>query len=202
MKILIDNGHGRETAGKRSPDGRLLEWSYNREIARRVNAELQRRDYYSSLLVPEDDDISLAERCKRVNRVCSELGRRNVCLVSIHVNAAGRGDKWYNATGWCCYTSKGQTEGDKLADCLCQAAARILHGHKMRFDYSDGDPDHEANFTILHKTACAACMTENGFMDSLQSTDFLLCDEGKAAIVQLHVEGIIDYVNSYSTDEK
>ncbi|MBO7118375.1 MAG: hypothetical protein J6V81_06855, partial [Bacteroidales bacterium] len=41
------------------------------------------------VLVPEDEDISLAERCKRVNRVCSELGRRNVCLVSIHVIAAG-----------------------------------------------------------------------------------------------------------------
>ena len=40
MKILIDNGHGRETAGKRSPDGRLLEWSYNREIARQVVASL------------------------------------------------------------------------------------------------------------------------------------------------------------------
>ena len=99
MKILIDNGHGRETAGKRSPDGRLLEWVYNREIARRVVTALQSQNLYASLLVPEDEDISLAERCRRVNRVCSELGRRNVCLVSIHVNAAGRGDKWMNASG-------------------------------------------------------------------------------------------------------
>lgn len=36
MKILIDNEHDQETAGKRNPDGRLLEWSYNREIAARV----------------------------------------------------------------------------------------------------------------------------------------------------------------------
>ena len=122
MKILLDNGHGIETPGKRSPDGRLLEYAYNREIASRVNDELQRRGYFSTLLVPELSDVPLSERCKRVNRVCSELGRRNVCLVSIHVNAAGRGEKWYNATGWCCYTSKGQTEGDKLANCLCAAA--------------------------------------------------------------------------------
>ena len=200
MKILIDNGHGRETAGKRSPDGRLLEWSYNREIARRVVAALSSLGLDAELLVPEDEDISLYERCRRVNRLCLQLGKRNVCLVSIHVNAAGHGDKWYNATGWCCYTSKGQTEGDKLADCLCQAAARILHGHKMRFDYSDGDPDQEADFAILHKTACAACLTENGFMDCLQSRDFLLSDEGKDAIVQLHVEGIEAYVNSCSED--
>ncbi len=49
MKILIDNGHGRETAGRRSPDGRLLEWAYTHEIARRVNTELQRRGFFSSL---------------------------------------------------------------------------------------------------------------------------------------------------------
>ena len=201
MKILIDNGHGRETAGKRSPDGRLLEWSYNREIARRVVAELQSQHYYASLLVPEDEDIPLQERCRRVNRVCSELGRRNVCLVSIHVNAAGRGDRWHNATGWSCYISKGQTEGDKLADCLCQAAARILYGHKMRFDYTDGDADQEAAFYILKHTACASCLTESGFMDCRESLEFLLSDEGKAAIVQLHVEGIIAYVRSQEQEE-
>ena len=57
IKILIDNGHGVNTPGKRSPDGRLLEWSYTREIARRVVAELQVQHYYASLLVPEEEDI-------------------------------------------------------------------------------------------------------------------------------------------------
>ena len=32
MKILIDNGHGRETPGKRSPDGKLREYAYNRSL--------------------------------------------------------------------------------------------------------------------------------------------------------------------------
>ena len=200
MKILIDNGHGQETAGKRSPDGRLLEWSYNREIAGRVNAELQQRGYFSSLLVPESEDISLAERCRRVNRVCSELGRRNVCLISIHVNAAGRGDRWYEAEGWCCYTTPGQTQGDILANHLCQAALQNLSGHRMRFDYTDGDADQEAAFYILRHTACASCLTENGFMDCHRSCDFLLSDEGKAAIVQLHIEGIKAYVDSLNQD--
>ena len=200
MKILLDNGHGKETPGKRSPDGRLLEWAYNREIARRVVAELQSQHYYASLLVPEDEDISLSERCRRVNRVCSELGRANVCLVSIHVNAAGRGDKWYNASGWSCYTTPGQTAGDQLATEICKAALENLPGHKMRFDYTDGDADLEAAFYILRHTACAACLTENGFMDCKDSLEFLLSDEGKAAIVQLHVDGIIAYVRSQNQD--
>ena len=200
MKILLDNGHGLDTAGKRSPDGRLLEWSYNREIARRVVAGLSSLGLDAELLVPEDEDISLYERCRRVNRLCLQLGKRNVCLVSIHVNAAGHGDKWYNAEGWCCYTTPGQTAGDVLANYLCQAALQNLPGHRMRFDYTDGDADQEAAFYILRHTACASCLTENGFMDCVRSCEFLLSDEGKQAIVDLHVQGINEYVQNQTTN--
>ena len=47
MVVLIDNGHGVNTAGKRSPkleDGRqLLEYQYAREIAGRVFKELEQK---------------------------------------------------------------------------------------------------------------------------------------------------------------
>ena len=36
MKILIDNGHGCNTPGKRSPDGRFREYAYTRYIAKAV----------------------------------------------------------------------------------------------------------------------------------------------------------------------
>lgn len=44
MKVLIDNGHGANTPGKRSPDGRLREYAYAREIAGRVVFELRKRN--------------------------------------------------------------------------------------------------------------------------------------------------------------
>lgn len=37
MKILIDNGHGLNILGKRSPDGTLIEAAYTREIGRIVS---------------------------------------------------------------------------------------------------------------------------------------------------------------------
>ena len=49
---------------------------------------------------------------------------------------------------------------------------------------------------LLKHTYCAAVLTENGFMDSGVSLAFLESDEGKRAIVALHVEGIIDYVKN------
>ena len=88
MKVILDNGHGRDTAGKRSPDGRLREYAYAREMARKIAQDLKRQGIDVSLLVPEDTDVPLKERVERANRIYAETGKQAI-LVSIHVNAAG-----------------------------------------------------------------------------------------------------------------
>ena len=40
MWILLDNGHGIQAPGKRSPDGTLLEYKYTREIVDLIIKEL------------------------------------------------------------------------------------------------------------------------------------------------------------------
>ena len=195
MKIFLDNGHGSDTPGKRSPDGSFLEYKFNREIARRIVLDLQDRGYDAELLVPEETDIPLKERVSRVNSHCATIGKGNVILVSIHVNAAGNGSKWLNATGWSVYTSKGRTKSDNRATCLAEAAIKNLSGRKIRSDWSDGDIDFEESFYLLNKTLCPACLTENGFMDSRESLAYISSRAGKEAIVQLHVEGISDYLD-------
>lgn len=196
MKIFIDNGHGLMTVGKRSPDGQFRESFYNREIARRVVSNLRDRGLDAELLVPEDDDISLAERVRRVNAACFLLGKQNVILVSIHVNAAGNGTKWLNATGWSVYTCKGRTASDKLAECLCESAIKNFPGRRIRTDMSDGDMDWEENFYLLRKSLCVAVLTENFFQDSLSDVQFLQSKAGKQAVVDTHVEGIVEYLDS------
>ena len=196
MKIFIDNGHGLMTAGKRSPDGQFREPFYNREISRRVVSDLRDRGLDAELLVPEDDDISLSERVRRVNTACFLLGKQNVILVSIHVNAAGNGSKWLNATGWSVYTCKGQTESDRLAEILCEAAIKNFPGRRIRTDFSDGDSDWEEGFYILRKSWCPAVLTENFFMDSKSDLEYLQSRVGKQAVVDTHVEGIVEYLCS------
>ena len=195
IKILIDNGHGVNTPGKRSPDGRFREYAWAREIARAIVADCKDLGYDAELLVPEEYDVCLSARCYRANCWCERLGKSNFLLVSIHVNAAGKGDRWYNATGWSAYTCKGQTRSDKLADCLYKQAGLWLPGHRLRMDYSDGDPDIESDFAILKKTACPAVLTENGFQDCEESLQFLESNEGKEAIIGLHVDGILDFIS-------
>ena len=196
MLILIDNGHGHNTPGKRSPDGKFLEYAYTREIATRIVADLTDRGHNAQLLVPETEDIPLSERVRRINAHCNTLGKSNVILISIHVNAAGNGTKWLNATGWSCYTSKGQTTSDRIAECFYEAAKKNFPDRRIRTDYSDNDPDWEENFYILRHSFCPAVLTENFFMDNYQDLDYLQSRAGKQAIVDTHVEGITEYLSS------
>ena len=190
--ILIDNGHSSTTPGKRSPkfeDGTILyEWEYNRKIARRLHKRLCEEGICSVLLVPEDDyDVPLSERAARANK----YGKDGNLFISIHLNAAGRGD-WMNAQGFSIYTTRGKTKSDKIADVFWEEAEKIVVplGRKMRKDLSDGDYDNEADFTVLAKTIMPAILTENFFMDNKSDARFIMSEEGLNAIVEYHLNGI------------
>lgn len=196
MKILLDNGHGENTPGKRSPDGKFREYLYAREITEAIERELKLRGYDAERIVHENVDVPLAERARRVNELCGRLGTSNVILISIHCNAAGNGSEWMQARGWAAYTSKGKTKADKLAECLYNAASCHLTGQKLRKDYSDGDSDWEESFYILRKTKCPAVLTENFFQDNKDDVDYMLSSDGKQNIINTHVNGIIQYIES------
>lgn len=193
MIILIDNGHGSNTAGKCSPDGNFREYKYTREIAERLVNALRADGLNAQRIVTEENDISLAERCRRVNNVCKQYGTKNVILISIHNNAAGADGQWHTARGWEAWTSVGQTKSDMLATCLYEAAERS--GFKIRNDMSDGDPDKEGHLYILKHTLCPAVLTENLFQDNKEDVSYLLSEEGMRTITALHVEGIKSYLN-------
>lgn len=194
MIILIDSGHGNNTPGKRSPDSRLLEWRYTREIAVEVVSRLKAMGYNAQQLVTEDTDIPLGTRCKRVNDICKHFGASNVLLVSIHCNAAGADGKWHDARGWqACVSMNASAKSKQLACHLFDAAQ--AQGLKLRSP-RPGQKWWQQNLAICRDTNCPAVLTENLFQDNKQDVDFLLSDEGREAIVSLHVVGIVNYIKS------
>lgn len=186
--VLLDNGHGKETAGKRSPvwsDGsQLFEWEFNRDIVRRITKKLEADGIPYRVLVPEETDISLTERARRANEITKENNGKAYVL-SIHANAGG-------GTGWEVYTSPGQTPSDAIATVFFEEAGRefVPDGWRMRSDYSDGDPDKEADFAILTKTTCPAILTENFFMDTEKDCRFIMSEDGRERIANMHVAAI------------
>ena len=210
MKILIDNGHGSNdyTKGKYSPivtditdetiyKQRFREGIFNRLVAKKIVDQLKALHYDAELLVPEDQDISLASRVNRVNTWCKKLGAGNVILVSIHANALGHGNEWFpKADYWTVWTTVGKTNSDKLADYLWEACKKEMPDKKFGKQMSDGDVDYESNFYIIKKSLCPAVLTENFFYTCKENLDFLTTDEGRQKIANGHVNGIINYLKS------
>lgn len=193
MKILIDNGHGENILGKRSPDGKLKEWSYTREIVDRVVTELRRQGVDVERIVKETQDIPLAVRCRRANTIYKETGG-NAILVSIHCNAAGSGAEWLSAHGWSVFVSENASvNSKKLATCLAETA--IGKGVFVRQPIL-GQLFWTQNLAICRDTMCPAILTENFFQDNKEEVAFLLSDEGKQLVTQIHVDGILNYLNS------
>lgn len=191
MKVLIDNGHGENTPGKRSPDGRLREWAYSREIADKVVFGLRKLGIDAERIVNEDTDVPLSERCRRANAIYSATGKKAI-LVSIHCNAAGSGASWMNARGWSVFVSNNASASSKnLATSLCEVAESMkLQVRKPM----PKQPYWEQNLAICRDTNCPAVLVENFFQDNEDDVDFLLSREGKDAVARIHIEGIAKYL--------
>lgn len=217
--VILGTAHGKNVAGKRSPDGVFLEYQYSRAIVGPLKnrLELDGLRVFVDIMeseVPLPQNAELAARAKFVNDLCDKYGAKNCIYVSIHVNAAASTGRWNKAGGWAAYTSRGNTAADKLATCLSGAAEKHMATYAeamekgkatgqydkkqrpLRTDFSDGDPDQEAGFYVLTKTKCPAVLTENLFMDNKADVAFLTSREGREAIINLHRDGILAYINS------
>lgn len=214
--VILGTAHRKNVGGNCSPDKKFYEYRFSREVCFRVKQELEAAGFTVFIDLPDDiiqgtQTDELRKRCRIVNGLCDHYGKHNCLYLSIHVNAAGSGRQWRTAGGWSVYTCKGQTESDRLATSLYEAARIALADYAARFeenkqrglydrkqrpfrtDHSDGDPDQEANFYVLVHTKCAAALTENLFQDNKADVAYLQSQQGMDSIVRLHVQGVLGY---------
>lgn len=196
--ILIDCGHSELTPGKRKKkdDGTyFFEYKSNREIGILLANKLSKLGikYHFVLDLDKKKDKPLSDRANTANEYVNKYGINNCLLISLHSDACGDGDKWYdNARGWSVYTTKGNTNSDKYATIFYEEAEKLLPNYsmKLRKDLSDGDPDFEENFTIIYKTKCPAVLIEQLFYTSRIDLKFLESELGKDVLSDIIVNGI------------
>lgn len=188
-KVLIDPGHGVDTKGKHSPDGKLREYKWAREMAKRLSIRLAQMNIPYHILVPEETDISLKERCKRANAIAK---KEKCILVSIHCNAAGADGKWHTAHGWSVFVSLNASGASKALASMMAVSAEG-YGVKVR------KPDQlhgywQQNLAMCRDTSCPAVLVENMFQDNKEDVAFLMSEEGKVTLCEIMVEGICNYL--------
>jgi len=180
---ILDNGHGVDTPGKRSPmlmDGRQFrEYFFNREVVTKMISMLAELGFRAHQLVPEDEDIPLSERVSRANA----LNQTNICvLVAVHSNAYGDGHHFTVPRGIETYYYESSDAGRKIAEMfqenLVQVTGWVDRGIRR------------GNFQIIRETAMPAILTENGFYTNREQCEYLLDPDWRTTIAEAHVEAI------------
>ena len=205
--IILGTAHLRTTPGKRSIDKRLYEYAYSREIITLLESELKRHghtvyvDYRAtepnaqmkSATAKGEQSKELAYRVGIVNKLCKEYGTSSCVYVSIHVNAAKSDGKWHDASGFSVFVSmNASSKSRRLAKLFTQhAKAMNLTGNRCVPSLGYW----QKNLYVLRNTLCPAVLTENLFQDNKADVDFLLSDQGRQTIVNLHLKAIEDYIN-------
>jgi N-acetylmuramoyl-L-alanine amidase len=147
--------------------------------------------YDVELINPEEEDISLSERVKRINKY-----GKDAILISIHVNASGDGVKWMSARKWSIWTTVGETKSDKLATCIFNEAEKKWGKEGVRKEMGDGDADYEKNFTVIYKSVCPAVLVENFFMDNKDDYEYLCSPNSIYDCSDVIVKGLINYITN------
>ena len=188
---ILDAGHGGvvngvpQTSGKRSPEwekGVLYEGVSNRVIMKKVKSLLDKEGICNTILFDTDHDISLSNRVKKTNSIYNKS--KNSILLSFHSDAFTN----ESASGWSCFTTKGETKSDKISSILYNHAKK--NKFKIRTDISDGDLDKEMDFFILRKTLCPAVLIENFFMTNKKDYSFLMSEKGQNKISKMIFDAI------------
>lgn len=192
MLIGIDNGHGIGCPNG-SPDGRLKEWSWAREIASEVYAQLKSLGYDVTMITPEQRNVPINTRVARVNKLCHLYGEENVLVVSIHADAQGNGSRWRDAYGWSAHVADtASAKSRQLANCLFDVA--MAEGRLVRKPTQWQKYWERNDVGILTRTLCPAVLTESGFMTNAEECEWLLSDEGKRTAARIHVDGIVRFL--------
>lgn len=182
MFVVLDPGHSKQTPGKRSPkleDGtRFLEYEYNRKLGKLIGDRLTEMgvEWCFTCDIDDENDMSLTSRANVANAKAKIYGYRNVLLISIHHNALGNGEEWYDADGWSVWTTNGETISDRYAKAATRAAKEVLEplGIRVRGEY-------EQNFTVIFKTVCPSILIEYGFYTNKKEVKWLMSEEGLQA---------------------
>ena len=191
MKVILGTAHGSNVLGKCSPDKSIREYQWSREMCLMIKERLDGLGIDCVIDIIEPIEKSVNYRAKLVNKIVRE-SNDDCIYISIHLNAAGVDGKWHNASGWTVYVKCSEKSKALALSLFDIAEEKDLFGNRSLpvTGYYTGD------FCVLRETICPAILTENLFQDNKKDVEYLLSDDGKENICDLHVKGILKYIES------
>jgi N-acetylmuramoyl-L-alanine amidase len=166
MKIVFDPGHGGDDPGAIGLGGEResgLALSYAFDVEEKITNMAPGE--FEIVFTHRGCGMELGDRSDFANGIGADL------FVSFHLNAATSAE----AHGFEVFTTRGITGSDRVATILYNRIQDEFGNlFKPRIDWSDGDPDREANFSVLRRTTMRAVLLELGFITNRRDLDLLL----------------------------
>lgn len=195
LLVIVDAGHG----GMHPETGRYMtnprdgkfytftednftayEGQTNRLIADRFCEMMAAAGINHTKIYHEFLDTPLATLAQRANEahrnfLAGGQGRKTI-LLSFHSNAIGMTNRGPSQSPnfFSVWTTRGTTRADRIAtEWLNQQRAVCGNAIQYGTDMTDGDPDYEADFTILFATHMPAVLVENLFFTNREGARLL-----------------------------
>lgn len=175
--IVIDPGHG----GEEEPGcvfGNVYEKELDLEIAKKLQAKLEKE--YSRVIMTRTEDVNvyLNERARIANRENADL------FVSIHQNALEDDDVTNGIETW--YNPEKDKESEILAQNIQDNIIESTGANDLGIKESDG-------LIVTKKTEMPSCLVETGFLSSTEEREKLTDEEYQNKIVEGIYNGIKEY---------
>ncbi|MYL19280.1 N-acetylmuramoyl-L-alanine amidase [Halobacillus litoralis] len=184
--VALDDGHGMETPGKRTPyiqeiGRQIKENEFNRKVVQYLTPILLDHGFRVLLVAPTNEDTPLSYRTRAANENKSDI------YVSVHYNAFDGSFGGADPNGIELYVYPGylNRSAGKLASSL---AKYLRQGTDQNFRGIK-----EANFHVLRETDMPAVLTENGYMDNKREALLMIDESFQKEVAEEHARGILDY---------
>lgn len=193
--VILDDGHGNDTSGKRTPifsdRTYLKENEFNSEVVQLIYNKFKNASNFDVFLTaPEGYDVPLDKRIERANQAWKDhqnyYGAVNskCILISVHANAFGSGEVFNTAKGvetYCCSSPSSE-----------RVLAEIIHKHIKGGTTQVDRGVQEICFAIL-KGNMTSCLVECAFMTNLDEANLLKQEVFRQECADEIVAGILEY---------
>ena len=185
--LILDSGHAKNTAGKKTFDNSFYEWDFNNNMQYLIKKRAEEHGITVKLTNPNPNtvsDISLTTRANTANNFYKNLGKPNTIMVSLHANAYG--SDWNSARGVEVYHASNASNNSKnLAKYICDQVYSDIKAIDTGFKNRGVKCQ---DFTVIYKTITPTCLVEYAFYSN--KDDLKILKNNQNELVEATVKAI------------
>ena len=194
--IFLDRAHGKDVPGKRSPDGKHIEWEWSERICKELAIVLRAVGFEVVETNPSDVEIGLSKRRSLIDRYKTS---KTKIMLSMHNNAAGMGDKWMSARGLELWTRPGRDGADDLAQIIFDKAKIWFPDVRHRYGADRiGERDKEGNLAMVSSNKYLGVLVEWLFQDNKEDVAILLDEASNKRFIDMIVDAVEEFAEKNS----